>query len=195
MSSRDYHRQLSLEAFQQAHRFRVCFFYVHATEIRELQPAIPRASSPKSHATASVCFMGVSPSASPDFAVGDGDDLSALLCHKCTGMSKQNQAFFAPCPRGLEAVLRAELEQLGAQDATDVPGGVSFAGTFPLCYAVNLHSRVASRVLWRVFHGTYRDEHDIFQAAHDLPDIPVPVRDALDRGIGLFEVAVLSATA
>ena len=84
-------------------------------------------------------------------------------------MSKQNQAFFAPCPRGLEAVLRAELEQLGAQDATDVPGGVSFAGTFPLCYAVNLHSRVASRVLWRVFHGTYRDEHDIFQAAHDLP--------------------------
>ena len=47
-------------------------------------------------------------------------------------MSKQNQAFFAPCPRGLEAVLRAELEQLGAQDATDVPGGVSFAGTFPL---------------------------------------------------------------
>jgi putative N6-adenine-specific DNA methylase len=84
-------------------------------------------------------------------------------------MSKQNQAFFAPCPRGLEAVLRAELEQLGAQDATDVPGGVSFAGAFPLCYAVNLNSRIASRVLWRVFHGTYRDEHDIFQAAHDLP--------------------------
>lgn len=84
-------------------------------------------------------------------------------------MSKQNQAFFAPCPRGLEAVLRAELEQLGAQDATDVPGGVSFAGPFALCYVINLHSRIASRVLWRVFHGTYRDEHDIFQAAHDLP--------------------------
>jgi len=84
-------------------------------------------------------------------------------------MSKPNQIFFAPCPRGLEAVLRAELEQLGAQDAADVPGGVSFAGTFPLCYAVNLNSRIASRVLWRVFHGAYRDEHDIFQAAHDLP--------------------------
>jgi len=77
--------------------------------------------------------------------------------------------FFAPCPRGLEAVLRAELERLGAQDAADFPGGVSFAGTLPLCYAVNLHSRIASRVLWRVFHGAYRDEHDIFQAAHDLP--------------------------
>ena len=84
-------------------------------------------------------------------------------------MSKQNETFFAPCPRGLEAVLRAELEQLGAQDVTDLPGGVSFTGPFPLCYAVNLHSRIASRVLWRVFHGAYRDEHDIFQAAHALP--------------------------
>lgn len=84
-------------------------------------------------------------------------------------MSKPNQVFFAPCPRGLETVLRVELEQLGAQDTADLPGGVSFAGPFPLCYTVNLSSRIASRVLWRVFHGAYRDEHDIFQAAHDLP--------------------------
>lgn len=84
-------------------------------------------------------------------------------------MSKQHETFFAPCPRGLEAVLGAELEQLGAQDVTDLPGGVSFTGPFALCYAVNLHSRIASRVLWRVFHGTYRDEHDIFQAARTLP--------------------------
>jgi putative N6-adenine-specific DNA methylase len=84
-------------------------------------------------------------------------------------LTKQNQTFFAPCPRGLEAVLRAELEPLGAQNVTELPGGVSFTGPFPLCYTVNLHSRIASRVLWRVFHGTYRDERDIFQAAHTLP--------------------------
>jgi len=84
-------------------------------------------------------------------------------------MSKQHETFFAPCPRGLEVVLRAELEQLNAQDVTILPGGVSFTGPFALCYAVNLHSRIASRVLWRVFHGTYRDEHDIFQAAQVLP--------------------------
>lgn len=84
-------------------------------------------------------------------------------------MSKQNQTFFAPCPRGLEAVLRAELEPLGAHNVTELPGGVSFTGPFPLCYTVNLHSRIASRVLWRVFHGTYRDERDIFQATHTLP--------------------------
>jgi len=84
-------------------------------------------------------------------------------------MSTQHETFFAPCPRGLEVVLRAELEQLGAQAVTDLPGGVSFTGPFALCYAVNLHSRIASRVLWRVFHGAYRDEHDIFQAAQALP--------------------------
>jgi putative N6-adenine-specific DNA methylase len=84
-------------------------------------------------------------------------------------MNKNNETFFAPCPRGLEVVLRVELEQLGAQDVIDLPGGVSFSGSFALGYAVNLQSRIASRVLWRVFHGTYRDEHDIFRAAHALP--------------------------
>lgn len=86
-----------------------------------------------------------------------------------TAMRMQNETFFAPCPRGLEAVLRTELEQLGAQEVDDLPGGVSFTGPFSLCYAVNLHSRIASRVLWRIFHGSYRDEHDIFQAALALP--------------------------
>jgi len=38
-----------------------------------------------------------------------------------------NQAFFAPCPRGLEAVLAAELEQLGAQAVATTQGGVGFS--------------------------------------------------------------------
>jgi putative N6-adenine-specific DNA methylase len=77
--------------------------------------------------------------------------------------------FFAPCPRGLEPVLSTELEELGAQDIIATQGGVGFAGPFDLCYRVNLESRVASRVLWRVYRGTYRHEQDLYQAAHDLP--------------------------
>jgi putative N6-adenine-specific DNA methylase len=38
-----------------------------------------------------------------------------------------------------------------------------------LCYAANLESRVASRVLWRVGQARYRSEHDIFAAARSLP--------------------------
>src|SRR5712692_4017352 len=84
-------------------------------------------------------------------------------------MDKPTQIFFAPCPRGLEDVLCAELEQLGAQAVAATPGGAAFAGPFALCYRINLESRIASRVLWRVFHGSYRDEQDLYRAAYELP--------------------------
>jgi len=77
--------------------------------------------------------------------------------------------FFAPCPRGLEAVLGEELRSLGAQAVTSTPGGASFAGPFELCYRINLESRIASRVLWRLFHGPYRSEQDVYAAAARLP--------------------------
>jgi putative N6-adenine-specific DNA methylase len=77
--------------------------------------------------------------------------------------------FFATCPRGLEAVLQDELAAIGAADVSPVDGGVHFKGAFPLCYAVNLESRVASRVLWQVHHTGYRSERDIFEAVRALP--------------------------
>ena len=84
-------------------------------------------------------------------------------------MDSSNQTFFAPCPRGLEVVLTAELQQLGAQAIAATQGGVEFVGAFDLCYLVNLQSRIASRILWRIFHGNYRNEEDVYQAAYDLP--------------------------
>lgn len=79
------------------------------------------------------------------------------------------QRFFSPCPRGLEAALVSELEGLGAHMPETAPGGVAFRGKFPLCYQVNLESRIASRVLWQIGHGRYRDEDDIYRAAYALP--------------------------
>jgi len=58
------------------------------------------------------------------------------------------ERFFATCPRGLEQVLAAELAALGGGDIKAVDGGASFGGDLALCYAANLESRVASRVLW-----------------------------------------------
>jgi putative N6-adenine-specific DNA methylase len=84
-------------------------------------------------------------------------------------MDTSRQTFFASCPRGLEGALPAELEGLGAQAIVATQGGVQFAGAFALCYRVNLESRIASRVLWRVGHGGYAGEQDLYQAAHDLP--------------------------
>lgn len=76
--------------------------------------------------------------------------------------------FFAPCPRGLEAILNADLEALGAQQVRSTEGGVHFTADWPLCYRANLESRIASRILWRVKETRYRTEQDIYQAVFDL---------------------------
>jgi putative N6-adenine-specific DNA methylase len=78
------------------------------------------------------------------------------------------ERFFATCPRGLERVLADELAALGARDVGPVDGGVAFSGDLALCYAANLESRVASRVLWQAGHARYRSERDIFDAARAL---------------------------
>ena len=71
--------------------------------------------------------------------------------------------FFAPCPRGLEAILAQELTALGAAGVEATDGVVHFAGPFTLGYRANLESRTASRILWRVAAAPYRSEDDIYK--------------------------------
>ncbi len=78
------------------------------------------------------------------------------------------ERFFAPCPRGLEEALTGELADLGAADVVATAGGVAFAGPIELAYRANLESRLASRILWQVGSGAYRDENDIYALAHAL---------------------------
>jgi len=78
--------------------------------------------------------------------------------------------FFATCPRGLEKLLSDELVSCGAAGVKATDGGVGFSGDWPTCYRINLQSRLASRILWRVQAPTpYRNEQDVYQAAYDLP--------------------------
>jgi putative N6-adenine-specific DNA methylase len=76
------------------------------------------------------------------------------------------ERFFAPCPRGLEPALASELGALGAGDLGAVDGGVGFAGALDLAYHANLESRIASRILWRVGGGPYRNERDLYALVH-----------------------------
>ena len=73
------------------------------------------------------------------------------------------ERFFAPCPRGLEALLAAEVTGLGASDVEPTDGGVAFAGDLALAMRANLESRFASRILWRVGAGPYRDERALYE--------------------------------
>jgi putative N6-adenine-specific DNA methylase len=72
---------------------------------------------------------------------------------------------FAPCPRGLEEALTGELAELGIAGAYATAGGVHFNASWPDVWRINLHSRIASRVLVRIVQGRYRDENDIHRLA------------------------------
>jgi putative N6-adenine-specific DNA methylase len=76
--------------------------------------------------------------------------------------------YFATCPRGLEALLQAELQAVGAKDIKPTDGGVGFAGELSVCYAANLHSRIATRILMQAGRGQYATEDDLYEAAYKL---------------------------
>ena len=76
--------------------------------------------------------------------------------------------YFATCPRGLETLLVAELKDLKASNITPTDGGVGFVGDWAICYASNLHSRIATRIMWQVARGKYATEEDLFEAAYKL---------------------------
>ena len=97
-----------------------------------------------------------------------------------------SEAFFAPCPRGLEALLADELASLGARNAAAVPGGVAFAGDWEACYRANLWSRLASRVLWRVAQFDYTSETELYERTHALD---WPAWFAVERTIRVYVTA------
>ena len=83
-------------------------------------------------------------------------------------MTSRQQPYFAVCPGGLEAALADELDALGARETREESGGVAFNGTRELGYAVNLHSRIASRVLWQVGRRGYMNEQHLYDATQEV---------------------------
>ena len=86
--------------------------------------------------------------------------------------------FFAPCPRGLAQPLAQELALLGAGECGVAEAGVSFKAPLAFMYVANLHSRIASRILWRLGRFPYKKEDDIYAGAKAIrwPDYFLPER-------------------
>ncbi len=97
-----------------------------------------------------------------------------------------NAELFASCPRGLENPLAAELVELGARDVQAVPGGVSFGGDARVIYRANLESRIATRVLLKLFTVPYRSEEDVYRASYELD---WPQRFDVGRSIRVYLTA------
>ena len=99
------------------------------------------------------------------------------------------QSFFATCPRGLEAPLAVELVAVGAREIRTTGGGAHFRGDLAACYAANLESRIATRILWRVAEAPYRSEQDVYEATHAQD---WPARFRVDRSIRVDVNAIRS---
>jgi putative N6-adenine-specific DNA methylase len=74
----------------------------------------------------------------------------------------------------MEAALAEELGEIAQQSTTmkvhnQVPGGVHCSGTLVDSYRINLHSRIASRVLMRMGHSSYDNENDIYDLVLEQP--------------------------
>jgi putative N6-adenine-specific DNA methylase len=68
----------------------------------------------------------------------------------------------------LEALLADELLAQRALKIVVTDGGVSFEGNLDTMYRVNLHSRIATRIMSRVGQGSYATEEDIYKATFKL---------------------------
>jgi putative N6-adenine-specific DNA methylase len=80
----------------------------------------------------------------------------------------KDQSFFAVCPSGLEEVLAGELRAAGGEAVRVQHGGVAFTGTMRAAYTANLHSRIASRILWQVGRRGYTNEQHLYDATQEV---------------------------
>ncbi len=88
-------------------------------------------------------------------------------------------ALFLPCAGGVEALLADEVQRITglnqesgrsrARVAETTRGGVWVEGDERIAMALNLESRLATRVLWPLIDGPYRDEHELYALARRVP--------------------------
>jgi putative N6-adenine-specific DNA methylase len=74
----------------------------------------------------------------------------------------------------MEAALAEELGEIAQLSTTmkvhnQVPGGVHCSGSLVDSYRINLHSRIASRVLMRMGQRSYNNENDIYDLVLEQP--------------------------
>jgi len=79
---------------------------------------------------------------------------------------------FLPCAGGVEAFLADEVARIcgeGGRDLRTARGGVQLLAAWPEVMKLNLHSRLAQRVLVQLAHHPYRGEQDLYEAAAAVP--------------------------
>ncbi|HCA9736483.1 TPA: bifunctional 23S rRNA (guanine(2069)-N(7))-methyltransferase RlmK/23S rRNA (guanine(2445)-N(2))-methyltransferase RlmL [Klebsiella variicola subsp. variicola] len=78
-------------------------------------------------------------------------------------------SLFASTARGLEELLKTELEGLGATDCQVVQGGVHFQGDTRLLYQSLMWSRLASRIMLPLGECRVYSDLDLYLGVQDIP--------------------------
>src|SRR4051794_15679007 len=76
--------------------------------------------------------------------------------------------YFATTVKGIEPVLSAELQALGASKVEPATGGVAFEGDRETCYRANLWLRTALRVLKPVAEFQCASADDLYREAREV---------------------------
>jgi len=72
---------------------------------------------------------------------------------------------FLPCAAGVEAMLATEVQSITGITGKAWRAGVQLQGSWREALQLNLHSRLAQRVLIELQHNQYRSEQDLYNAA------------------------------
>ena len=72
---------------------------------------------------------------------------------------------FLPCAAGVETLLAAEVQRITGIAGKAWRAGVQLQGSWRDAMQLNLHSRLAQRVLIELQHSAYRSEQDLYNAA------------------------------
>ena len=75
---------------------------------------------------------------------------------------------FLPCAAGVEALLASEVKRVTGLDGKAWRAGVQLQGSWRDALQLNLHSRLAQRVLIELQHNQYRSEQDLYNAAANI---------------------------
>jgi len=78
---------------------------------------------------------------------------------------------FLPCPAGIEDYLAAEVQRITGLPVAEVlkqRGGVALRTSWRDVMLLNLHSRLAQRVLLLLSYTEYRNEQDLYRAASEV---------------------------
>ncbi len=75
---------------------------------------------------------------------------------------------FLPCAAGVETLLATEVKRITGIDGKAWRAGVQLQGSWRDALQLNLHSRLAQRVLIELQHNQYRSEQDLYNAAANV---------------------------